>query len=97
MATDRAMETLRDIARNITAGARDITIAELVALPLPEALSYAWFGLQKARRALEAQLDLAMREGDTRRIGIAKEYLAGLAESEGRLEKLIGGLADHEC
>jgi hypothetical protein len=65
------------------------TVAELWDMPLPEAIACARAGLRDARRALEAQLALAMEDEPrdrVRRVGIIQMYLADLAESEARLD-----------
>ena len=93
---DRAMAALREFARNITASTREepeapsvATTAELLSMPLPDAFACVRADLRNARRALEAQLALAMEdepEDRVRRVSIIQMYLADLTESETRLD-----------
>ena len=89
------MAALRELARNVTAGARKKSVAtttELASMPLPDALACVRIDLANARRALEVQLALAMEdepEDRVRRVGIIQTYLADLAESEARLERCV--------
>ena len=88
---DRAMEVLREFARDVAAGTREAPVmtAELASMPLPDAFACVRADLRNARRALEAQLALAMEdepEDRARRVGIIQTYLADLAESETRLD-----------
>ena len=91
---DRAMEVLREFARYVTAGTREVpvTTAELASMPLPDAFACVRADLRNARRALEAQLALAMedeQEARARRVGIIQMYLVDLTESEIRLERTL--------
>ena len=93
---NQAKATQREFARNITAGTREepampsvTTTAELASMPLPDEFASARAGLRNARRALEAQLALAMEDEPrdrARRVGIIQTYLADLTESEARLD-----------
>ena len=92
---NQAMAALREFARNITARTREpeapsvTTTAELASMPLPDEFASARAGLRNARRALEAQLALAMEDEPrdrARRVGIIQTYLADLTESEARLD-----------
>ena len=93
---DQTMATLREFARNITAGTREepeapsvTTTAELASMPLPDAFACVRADLRNARRALEVQLALAMEDEPrdrARRVGIIQTYLADLTESEARLD-----------
>jgi hypothetical protein len=92
--TDRAVATLRGVARDVTAREASeapsaITIAELTTMPLPDAFACVRVDLRNARRALEVQLALAMEdepEVRARRVGIIETDLGYLAESEARLD-----------
>jgi hypothetical protein len=88
---DRAMEVLREFARDVTAGTREapVATAELASMPLPDAFACVRADLRNARRALEVQLALAMEDEPrdrARRVGIIQTYLADLTESEARLD-----------
>ena len=87
---DRAMEVLREFARDVTAGTREAPVAtELASMPLPDAFACVRADLRNSRRALEVQLALAMEDEPrdrARRVGIIQTYLADLTESEARLD-----------
>jgi hypothetical protein len=92
---NQAMAALREFAPNMTARTREpeapsvTTTAELASMPLPDAFACVRVDLRNARRALEAQLVLALDdepEACVRRVGIIQTYLADLAESETRLD-----------
>ena len=86
---DQGMAVLREVAHDVTTGAREEPAVPcgLMNMPLSDACARA--GLQTARRALEVQLALAMEDEPrdrARRVGIIQTYLADLTESEARLD-----------
>jgi hypothetical protein len=97
---DRAMESLRELARDLTTAAQEksqppvptssvVTLTELLAMPVSSAFVSVRAGLRNARRALEAQLALARDDEPdvrARRFGIIWASLVELAESEARLD-----------
>jgi hypothetical protein len=88
---DQGMAVLREVAHDVTTGAREEPAVPcgLMNMPLSDAFACARADLRNARRALEVQLALAMEDEPkdrARRVGIIQTYLADLTESEARLD-----------